>query len=574
VAAASIGTFNDYKGDVGSLQTTVGDLGTLWVGCGNIGDVIVAGSAGKISASGDIVGNVIVSGDIGSLSFDDVYGTTAGLVIVAGGRIGQVNADILSGGQVDGGWLGLFAGNGVDSLTACKMTAGSNSTLDIAVQGGLGVLSVGTLDGGTATAGHFAQATLSVNGNVGKLIADKIIGGDGAGQAQLIISINQYTDSSGNVQAGDLKYLKAGLIAGGDADSADASLSLFVFHDLVTACIGKLTGSFTNTTSHTGCGTGGHSSCGGHTCGGFSYGGHTCGDWRTDFSWHCSSQKPQGGDPSVNIIVGHDIVKFSADEINGGTATGAGALAYVRIDAGHDIVQFSAGKIVGGTSTGGGMAYVDILAEHDILNMSVGTLLGSSLASTDNHGGCGGDSHGGQCGGDTHGGQCGGGCSKGDPAVQIHAYNNIKNFSASEMAAGEDGFINILAGLMPGGVVSGEVDSHGVFRRGSLGNININTIDADDGQITIAASGDIVMLQSCSVSSGDTGRVNVVAGQGLAMKIGSVSTWVKRDASRNIVDSGVKFTAGGAINDITGRVSNSLEHANTLNLILPVPLSL
>ena len=170
VTASSIGTFNDYKGDVGSLMTTVGDLGTLWTGCGNVGDVTVAGSAGKINASGDIVGNIIVGGDLGILSFDDVYGTTEGRAIVAGGHIGQVIADTISGGQTDSGWLGLFAGNGVDSITACTLTAGSNSTLYIALQGGLGALSVGTLDGGTATADGVSQTTLSVDGDVGKLM--------------------------------------------------------------------------------------------------------------------------------------------------------------------------------------------------------------------------------------------------------------------------------------------------------------------------------------------------------------------------------------------------------------------
>ena len=147
--------------------------------------------------------------------------------------------------------------------------------------------------------------------------------------------------------------------------------------------------------------------------------------------------------------MGHDILKFSANEINGGTATGAAALSYVRIDAGHDIVQFAADRIVGGTSTGGGTAYADILAEHDIINMTVGIVLGSSTASPGGNGSCGGFGHGGQCGGgcgkssDSHcgsvsrQGQCGGGCSKGDPAVQIHAYNDIQNFSACQIAAGE-----------------------------------------------------------------------------------------------------------------------------------------
>ena len=127
---------------------------------------------------------------------------------------------------------------------------------------------------------------------------------------------------------------------------------------------------------------------------------------------------------------------------------------------------------------------------------------------------------------------------------------------------------------MPGGVVSGETDSQNVFQPGSLGNINIKTIDADDGQVTIAASGAINLLQSSSISSGDVGIVNVVAGEDMTLKVGTVSTWVERDASHNVVDSGVKFTAGGAINDLNHSVPNSLEHAHTLGLILPVPLDL
>ena len=610
VMAASIGQFNDYGGDVARAVSTAGDLGSLSVKSGNLGDLFVVGSAGKIAVSGDIVGNILVTGDLGSLSFDNVYGIADSRVISVGGHVGSLSANVISGGQTDGGMLVIAAGNGVDGLTANRVTGGADSQLIVAVQAGLGTMCVGTLDGGAAAAGSSSQTVLAINGDLGKLVAGQILGGSGLGQAHLLVSIDAYTDAAGNVQAGDLKYLKADLVAGGDADSAGSSASFFVTHDLLTACIGTLIGTTPTTGCDNGCDQGHDTSLRLGLRLGLPLGRHPLRmrrihrlqriQWFSGWSEcsggcggscsHGQTHQTSCGDPAVVFTVGHDIVNFSAGEINGGLAAGAGALAYVRMDAGHDIVQFNADKIVGGTSTGGGIAYVDILAEHDIINMIVGTVLGSTTGTISDGGSCGGGcgdhtgscgggcgdhsgscgsgcgDHAGSCGADVattparaaadaattparaaagaattparaaadaattparaarcgdHSGSCGGGCVKGDPAVQIHAFNDIQNFTASKMVAGWDGEVYLLAGLQPGGVVSGETDAQGVFQAGSLGNIKINTIDADDGVIAIAASGDIVKLQACSIDSGQVGRVNVVAGGSMTVNVGA-----------------------------------------------------
>ena len=658
VTAESIGTFTDWQGDVGNITTLAGNLGTLKISNGNLDGGLIIGSASTINVSGNILGSITVANNIGSLTFNNLYGNAADLIVTAGGNIGTITANTISGGTAAGDQLGLYAGNGLGQLTANQMTGGTNSSLDFAVKGGISTLNIGTLDGGTATAGNHSQAAISVDGNLGKLIANQIIGGHGTGQAQLVVSIDQYLDSTGTLQLGDLGNLQANTISGGDTGGQLNTFDLYVYHDLSTACIGQVLGSGGGTLtggSTSGCGNGsgyqggscsgsngysggGYSGYQGGSCSGYSggysgyqggscsgsngysgggysgYQGGSCSGYSGGYSGYpggscsgsngysgggysgyqggsCSGSNSysggQGGsctgsqgsrgsatcDPAVNIDVGHnilnfaanqitggtatagelsymaivagnDIVKFSANSIVGGSASGAGSLSYMQVDAGHDIDQFSASSVAGGTTSNGGRAYVDLLGEHNIVNMN----LGAVTAGANNAAG-----------------------QTSAPSVQIHAYNAIQNFSATSMTAVNGGAIDLLAGVGPGGVISGDPNSLGVAQPASLGQVTIGAISAaSNGDITIGASGNLSLLNASSVSATGGGQVDVIAGQNMTLQIAYVQAQPQHGGS----GPGAAFTSGGSITNAFGsHVPGSLENSQTIGLVLPTPLN-
>lgn len=199
--------------------------------------------------------------------------------------------------------------------------------------------------------------------------------------------------------------------------------------------------------------------------------------------------------------------------IDGGSASGANALSYVKISAAHDIGKLYSDAILGGGGSGGGFSYVSIVAEHNINELCAGTISG------------------------TGGGN---GC---DPAVQIQAYNDIKSFSAAQIIAGDGGTVNILAGVDANGNVSGDGEA------GSIEHMVVGLISGDGGIVNIAAGGNIDDLKVCRIVSGD-GEVNIVAGGDITADVRSIRSWTVND------ESGVEFQAGGAVNDVRNSIKD------------------
>jgi hypothetical protein len=204
--------------------------------------------------------------------------------------------------------------------------------------------------------------------------------------------------------------------------------------------------------------------------------------------------------------------------IDGGMATGATALSYVKIEAAHDIDKLYADHVFGGQSVDNGFAYVNILAHHNINDFQAGVISGETNA------GLGGD-----------------------PAVVIQAFNDIKNFTANRIVAGPNGKVSILAGIDDSGNVSGETDADGNLVAGSIENMVVGLISGNGGIVEIAAGGSIDNLQACRIISGD-GDVDIVAGGDITAKVGSVSSWSLNGTS------GVQFSAGGEVNDVRNSI--------------------
>jgi hypothetical protein len=206
-----------------------------------------------------------------------------------------------------------------------------------------------------------------------------------------------------------------------------------------------------------------------------------------------------------------DINAIYAGTIRGGTASGNDALSHVNILAAHDIKTIDADTISGGRSSNGAEAFVDILAENDILSLTAGTIMGSENSGS-NH------------------------C---DPFVQIQAYNNIQSIVVDQILAGQNGTVNILAGINASGVSTG----------GSIGSLIAGLISGDGGIINIAAGGDIGLLRACRIISGD-GDVNIVAGGDMTLDVRQVRSWSTQ------TDTGVSFSAAGEVDVIRNSISS------------------
>ncbi|MBN1942526.1 MAG: hypothetical protein JW849_04445 [Phycisphaerae bacterium] len=583
LSAGSIAHLELGTGGSLAAETSEGDLLKVLLRDETVVDLSSAGNIGKICSLGDLSGSIHAAGDIDVLA----AGNLSGISIQAGGALNKLVAESLTDGssvqvqelgrlivgRIDGGsfisvtgdaekiqacsmedmmiitggdlnclWAGTISGEAsftsiavaghMNCLHAQTITGGVNGMLDISIDAGLDNLCVGRLDGGEAVDGGFVATSLSVTGTLDNFCAGQIVGGqaDGAGSfVMLNLTVQDLMSGDDVLEAGDIGRLRVGGISGGETtDSGMVILQMNVSNDLVDAWVGRVSG---------------------------------------------TGVLPTCADPSVSIGVGHDIVKFVAGEITGGSAVGSGASANVWIAAGNDIQKFSAGRIHGGTAVGasattqvyisaggdigelcagsitggqadgewasssvtlhatndieklcsayigggssanGASAQVKIVAEHDIVNACLGTILGSE----NGHGGC-------------------------DPAVQIQAYNDIKNFSAWRIIAGQDGLVNILAGIDGDGNVSGD-DGLG----GAIENMFVCMINGQGGVVNIAAGGDIDYLRACCIFSGN-GEVNVIASGDITADVWCVQGWIDGE------ETGVEFSAGGEVNDLRGSI--------------------
>jgi hypothetical protein len=700
VVEGAIGTLQLGAGNLLSVQATLGNIDKVTVNKGDVGDMEAAGGIGTVLVNGDVTGNIVAdTGDITSLSADDLLGAgvyalsgtlrkvmaddligaslaaaqigtiTAGSItdyssIVSYGSIGTVQADLVHNANIqamagdignllvctmtgDAGYTNVVAGGRIGRIVSNTITGGLNGSTFITAGTGIGSLTVGLLEGGTASDYGFATASISAYGAIGTFQAGMISGGTATsgGYVLLNVSASDLLDGDGNVLAyGDVRTLRASVMTGGEAtDGGEAMLAFTVSHDLVDARIGNMIGhdshrhscdpalylqaghdivklvvgqitagnavgegayaevqigaghdivSLTAGTIDAGTANGDGAfaevrigagndiqaltanTIGGGTANGI---GATAGVFVTagrdiDFIGAQLITGTHGrrttADPTVQFWAGGDIgvilvgritggsvtddgdgaqssVLVRADgtegtgrlgnigqivtgTIDGGRAVGENALSYVKISAKNDIQKLYSDQILGGSAAAGGTAYVSILAEHNIDDLRAGLISGTS---TDSGCGCCGC-----CGGYGYGGS-------GDSEVQIQAYNDIKSFTADTIQSGNNGLVNILAGIDANGNVSGDGDA------GSIEKMIVGVISGAGGVVNIAAGGDIENLKACRVVASGDGEVNIVAGGDITANVGSVRSWSVQG------ETGVNFEAGGVVNDVHNSIA-------------------
>ncbi len=601
-------TILSVAGDLGKLCADVVDNGAFISALGNIDQVNVGHFEGAILNSGidigsfradEVIGSTLYTGifasaNLGTFRAGTVDAGDAGMLgIVAGGTIGTFRADTVTGGE--NGMLGIIAGGDVGKITIGLLegghaTAGQAATAMISVSGSVNLFTAGLISGGIAD-GEMSQASLAIDiyGDLNKLDASAMAGGQATNGGTATLNLNIYNnlnyarvgrivgvgtpgqcgDPAVNIWVGnDIVKLTAGEITGGTAlgDGAAGTVSIIAGNDILNLCAGQITGgradgdnSTTSVTITAGRDiamiaadtfSGGQAFGEGASSGVFVDAGRNIGVIGaslisgTQGRRHIADPTVQfhaGGDiacimagritggtvtangdavaeASVEFDAGGNIGAIYAGTIRGGTATGAEALAYVIIHATNDIQRLWADTISGGAAYQGGEAYVSIVAEHDIVDFWAGTIIGSENA--------------------------GSGC---DPTVQIQAYNDIKNLIACRIIAGDDGTVNILAGLDGDGNVSGDGTE-----AGSIENLVVGVISGEGGIVNIAAGGDIEYLKASRIISGD-GEVNVIAGGDMTVDVCSVRSWS--------VD-GVSFEAGGSVTDVRNSIRDQYTHEN------------
>lgn len=485
------------------------DLGRLNVGLFEGGD---AADYGFASADLTVIGRI---GKICAGLINGGIGNGYAMLTVNAADIGYLRAAAITGGNMEDGGDAMVQFDVANDLTQARIgqLIGSGTAQPIGdpsvifnVGNDFGELVVGEMTAGTAT-GEYAYASIEMNvgNNFGKIVAERIDAG---------LADGDYATADIYITVGwDIGLISAGTISGGVADGEGAMAGVYfdAGNNIDVIAVGEISGTQSRRRVRTPDPT--VKFLAGNDIGlvmaGRIIGGRIVAD----------------GDAiaqaAVTLHAGNNIDKIVAGTITGGSAEGENALAYVKIHAGNNIGKIYADRISGGESEDGGYAYVNILAEHDIEVMRVGTIIGS-----ENGQGCG------------------------DPGVQIQAYNDIKDFCAGRIIAGEDGIVNILAGIDGDGNISGDDGE-----AGSIERMVVGMIDGDDGMINIAAGGDIEMLKVCRVVSGDDGDVNIIAGGDMTVDVRRVRSWTIEDPDTGeVIDSGVSFTAGGEVNDRRNRI--------------------
>ncbi len=528
----------------GSSDITIGDgLGRLNVGLLEGGEASDYGFAQtSLNVTGDIdkICAGLITGGLGNgfamlsvnvyASYDD-----AGEMVDAG-DIGSLRAAAVTGGEMSDGGEAMVMFNIDNDLTCTRIgqLVGSGSTEPIADPSvyfnaghDVGVFVAGSITAGTATGDYAYAAVWVIAGNdIHKVIAGTIDAGTAEGDYATVevhfdaghdigsITANTISGGVANGEgalagvyfeaARNINGIAAGLISGTQSTrpvrTPDPTVRFIAGGDIGTVIAGRITG----------------------------------GEITADGDAVAVSSVVLRADGTyvdeAGVQSAGNIERIITGTITGGSADGANALSYVKISAANDIQSLCADRISGGSADNGAFSYVNILAEHDIVEFRVGTLTGSDNVEA--------------------------GC---DPAVQIQAYNDIKNFCADRIIAGEEGVVNILAGIDADGNVSGEMDENGNLEAGSIENMVIGAISGAGGVVNIAAGGDIESLKVCRVVSGRDGEVNIVAGGDMDVAVGRIRSWSVEDDSGEVVDTGVEFVAGGTITDRWNRIRDTYE---------------
>lgn len=530
---------------------------TITGGVNGILDIAVDGGLSKLSVGllegGQTVeygysgASVSVTGDVGSICAGLINGGSGNgfamlsVNVYAGanadgseglGDVGTIHAAAITGGQMSEGGDAMVMfniGNDLGRLQAGQIIGSGSAepigdpTVMFNVGHDIGKVVAGRITAGTAVGDvAYASVQFTAGNDIGKVAADVIEGGTAEGQyamAEVLFTAGR-----------DIGRISANRIMGGIAngEGAEANVIFDAGRNIDAVMAGLITGTRSNRRVRTPDPAVRFLAGGdiGMVLAGRIEGGQIAADDGNEAIAAVSFRADGTYIDADGIQSAGNIEKIIAGTISGGQADGQGALSYVKISAANDIGKICADAISGGESSDGGFSYVNILAEHDILCFDVGTLSGSGNPTA--------------------------GC---DPAVQIQAYNDIKNFFADRIIAGDDGVINILAGIGADGEVSGEVNEDGEFEAGSIERMVVGFIDGDDGVVNIAAGGDIDLLKVCRVVSGNDGEVTISAGGDINADVWRVRSWTVEDSETGeVIDSGVQFNAGGEVNDRRNRI--------------------
>jgi hypothetical protein len=369
LSAGALGTLC-VSGDVTGTVQAAGDIASLTADSLDGAAVFALfGALGKLTACSITNGAQVIAAQINTIKAGTIDG---GSSILSTGSIGSVRADTFRNADLqanedigslaigtitgDQGFTSVAAGGRIGQITSNTITGGRNGFLSVSSGAGIGSLTVGLLEGGEATDGGFAMASIATNGGLQKFQAGLISGGTatGAGSfAMLNIGISDLYDGDGNLVAGDVGVLRAAALSGGEAaDGGETSLLFSISHDLVDARVGQILGHGSR-----------RPTCDpsvslfvGHDIVKLVAGQITAGNATGD-----------GAFASVSIETGNDIQSLTAGTIDAGVASGTGASAGVRITAGRDIQALTANTLGGGRTAGdGASAGVYVSAARDI----------------------------------------------------------------------------------------------------------------------------------------------------------------------------------------------------------------
>jgi len=520
VQARSVGFLQVTTGNLSLLDVQELNASTVLVTPGDVGTVVaeIITNASYLQAQNiELLQAETLDGDSFLLTADDFdkmdVGRMESATVIVGGGMVELVIDNLVGSQNS---TNVIVGDGVESIRAGTITGGQDgSSLYVAVTGGVDYLKARRITGGVDS-----LLDISIRGGLDRLCAGVMSGGYATEGNEASATLNV----TGNID----KWCSRTIIGGRGSGYAQLTVNVGALYgqggellepgDVRCLKANRILGGEVDPNGEAKLQI----------------------NIKHDLYTLCvgdiigSNEPVPTYDPSVNIIVGNDIHRLYARRITGGLAMGVNALSYVRIHAGHDIKLLVANEISGGRTTNGGYSYVEILAEHDIKTLKAGTIIGSRNRRR-----------------------------RVDPAVQIHAYNDLVRFYACRIVAGDDGVVNILAGMDGEGNVFGELNDQGEFEAGSIGCLITRYIDGDDGQVNIAAGGDIHYMRVCRISSGNDGEVNVSSGGSMTVDVWRVYSWRDYDNGQ-LVDTGVEFDAGGVVNDVRGRISSRLIEENLL----------
>jgi hypothetical protein len=504
---------------------------------GDVGYFSAATMTGGVSTNGgDVMLNLTIAHNLINAKIGQIIGSGRGVVTSGGNHGGSCGGGYNHGGY--GGATGNYGGGcgdggsqgggGSSSQHGC-----SDPSIYLSVGNDIVKLVAGQISAGTAKdAGQYSSVNITAGRDIVNLTAGQIDAGTAQGDGSTtdvnifagrdIVAITAQTFSGGSatgsgasagllVSAGrDIRFIGSDLISGTQSRGSlcDPTVQFIAGGDIGLVMAGRITGG-TVTSNGTSAGTS-------------SVLLEADGTYVDD----------QGVQSQGNIE------QIVTGTIDGGDATGAGALSHVAIRAAHDIGKLYADTISGGDASRGGFSYVSIQAGHDIVDLQADLITGAD---------------------DT-----GRGC---DPAVVIQACNDIKSLVAGQIIAGLNGNVTIEAGLDADGNVSGTLNADGTLAAGSIENLVVGLISGNGGIVNIAAGGDIQNLKVCKIIA-TSGDVDIVAGGDITASVGSIQTWSFKGSD------GADFTAGGAVNDVRNSIKAQYTSEHVADVQFPEPPAL